>query len=74
MLGLIRSKSFEMLDFFNKMHPKFCTIKMFFFPIELDAVFGALFLLGFAAFLEKRMLKALIYRDTEVRIENQDLM
>ena len=41
--GSQSSYSFKVLDLFDEVHSKLGTIKMFLFPIELNAVGGALF-------------------------------
>ena len=71
---LLLPECFEEHYFFDEMVPEHGTVEMFLFPVKLNDVFSVLLFLDFAALLEEGMFKALINRETEVGIENENLM
>ena len=71
---LLLPVSFEEHYFLDEMVPESGTVEVFLFPVELNDVLGILLFLDFAALLEEGLFEALINRETEVRIENENLM
>lgn len=61
---------FKVIDLFVKVLSKFRSVKMFFFPVEVDTLSCILLFFRFAALLEEGMLQAFINRQTEIGVEH----
>ena len=70
----MRSECLEKDDLFNEMRAETVAVEMNLLPVKLDNLLRNLLLLSFAALLEERMLEAFIYRESEVRVADEDLM
>ena len=71
---LLLPEGFEKHHLFNEMIPKPSTIEVLFLPIELNDVFGILFLLRFAALLEEWVLQTFINGQSEIWIKHENFM
>ena len=61
---------FKVIDLFVKVLSKFRSVKMFFFPVEVDTLSCILLFFRFATLLEEGMLKAFINRKAEIGVEH----